>query len=847
MLGSSNLTAILGAAPPADADTIRLKDFARQATRAGLALLLLKPYTKIPVDLRSALQITREDRAAREIAKDAGRPDWERVRSLAGAHLATTDEKVICRYIDKYRKVYESDYDDRAPINFAMELGRSRLVVVDCDTAAQVDAFMRDSGINPPIPPTVRTPGTVDENGNWAHKDGGHYYFTLPDDLELPPMLGSMTMPGEYVIYWRDRYILIPPSIRQEGPYIWSGREYPLPIWIEEQISGAAARRIQRMERSSSENSDDSMTDAVDSWSQSVSWDSLLAPLGWVKTARLDRCGCDVYTAPGDHGSPKSATAHDTGCALGRYTEINAPLHIWTDNPGPGFEEWVRERGTKTITKLQTAAIANFNGDMAAACTELGVLPTNEGNHIDLEAGVDVEGISADDGLDKRNLDEPLGGTVEFTGPGGTHTVPYSADEAQMHKAMTADTIPAFDEKDADEAHRAADMGEAVITNAVGHTVESIHTEDGVYRDEDPAVPDIAPFNYWRDLPAPEYAIEGLIEQGALSCMIGPPGVGKTAVAIDMACSLVMGQPWQTRKTIKQRVLYLPGEGLSGAVQRIKAWELAHQLDVGQDLMLGNAIIQLGASNPSWHKLVGYILKHRVGMIIFDTFARMSLGLEENSATDVGRAIRRFDQIRKLTGAGVMVIHHTGKTSMSGRGSNALNGALDSELLITPGEWDSSAFGDGYEAIEMTTSKQKNAPRLKDPLPLMLSPMHDSVVVTGPTGQVGDPFDTTHVLPMLMAEPLVELAIRLQVHARRFPAQGVTRGEFVRDVVVDHYTASRRDSELRWKRNVAEAVDLGMRFGLIETVTQRPTGSRYVAGGMTADQARIRAAEEALD
>src|SRR5699024_790034 len=117
----------------------------------------------------------------------------------------------------------------------------------------------------------------------------------------------------------------------------------------------------------------------------------------------------------------------------------------------------------------------------------------------------------------------------------------------------------------------------------------------------------------------------------------------------DMACALVTGQRWQGRKTIRQRVLYLPGEGMSGAVQRILAWEQAHGQNVGRDLLLGDSIIQLGASREAWEELAAYIIRHRVGLIIFDTFARMSLDIEENSATDVGKAVTRFDRLRTWT------------------------------------------------------------------------------------------------------------------------------------------------------------------------------------------------------
>lgn len=811
MLGSTPITAVLGAAPPADADTARLKAYAKAATGVGLALLLIAPNSKLPVDMRSSPQKRKDDAAAQDAAKAAGRADYLKARSLAGAHLATTDATLLGRYIEKYRKVYGED----APVNFAIEVGRSKLVIVDCDTAEQVTAFLADAGVPTPLPPTVRTPGAQDADGSWAHKDGGHFYFTTDEVIDTGT--GSYTAPGQYVVMWKDRYVLIPPSVRPEGTYQLAGREYPVPEWIVSHIQDRAALRAQHA--ASIEGEPGEMNEAIDAWADTVPWADILAPLGWSLTARPDRCGCDVWTAPGVHASPKSATTHDTGCELGRYTAQNAPMHIWTDNPGEPFEAYMAEKGTKTLSKLQAVALVSYEGNVGTACAELGFIPgKNEGMD---GMGFDATSVEQAEGLDPQSLNGALS-LPESTTPVEVPAEPEH--ETPQPDAQPVDNGMAFGEFP-DEGAEEPDDGTVMIS-------------------DDPAMPTIAPFDYWRGLPPVEYAVEGLIEHKALTSIIGPPGIGKSTVAIDLACSMVTGSRWQGRKVVRQRVLYLPGEGLAGAAERIKAWELAHEKNVGQDLLMGNAIIQLSAKKEAWERLAAYVLRHRVGMIIFDTFARMALGLEENSATDVGKAITRFDQIRKLTGSGVMVIHHTAKNSTVGRGSSALNGALDTELLVLDGTWDASAV-DG-QPMDLYTSKQKNAARLREPLPLLLAPMHDSVVVTGPTGQVGDPLDTTAAAPLRIPEPIVETAIRLYEYAVKFPMQGCTRGDFVTNVVPDEYTLSVSNSELRWKRVVSEAVDLGLRYGLLETLTGTASGSRFIKSVTDPEAARLRAAQEAM-
>lgn len=109
-----------------------------------------------------------------------------------------------------------------------------------------------------------------------------------------------------------------------------------------------------------------------------------------------------MWTAPGSHASPKSATTHDTGCDLGRYTAQNAPMHIWTDNPGEPFEEYIADKATKTLSKLQAVALASYEGSVGTACAELGFIPGKsegmdglgfEAMTVEREAGVDASNM----------------------------------------------------------------------------------------------------------------------------------------------------------------------------------------------------------------------------------------------------------------------------------------------------------------------------------------------------------------------------------------------------------------------------------------------------------------------
>ena len=266
-----------------------------------------------------------------------------------------------------------------------MSLGCSRVVVVDCDTLEQRLAFLADAGTPDDVAPTVTTPGQRGPDGNMVHSDGGHYWFTVPDGIDLPEQLGTLTdSAGGYAIMWgTGRYVLIPPSVRPEGPYTATGRVHPVPPWLRERISDHGQARVEQV-RMTSPSSDD----PVARWGASISWAEILEGTDWFATGRADCCGCEVWTAPGLHGSPKSATAHEPGCA--EWTDSPDPcLHIWTDHHIEPFQSMVDTHGSH-LTRLRAIAAIHHHNNIAAAMSALDLHadhPNLSASEADREAG----------------------------------------------------------------------------------------------------------------------------------------------------------------------------------------------------------------------------------------------------------------------------------------------------------------------------------------------------------------------------------------------------------------------------------------------------------------------------
>jgi hypothetical protein len=88
-------------------------------------------------------------------------------------------------------------------------------------------------------------------------------------------------------------------------------------------------------------------------------------------------------------------------------------------------------------------------------------------------------------------------------------------------------------------------------------------------------------------------------------------------------------------------------------------------------------------------------------LVIFDTLARSMVGGDEYSARDMGEVVATLDRFTAL-GCAVMFTHHSGRGNDDhGRGSSALDAAVDTELRIEKRANDDTA-------ITLKRTKQRN-------------------------------------------------------------------------------------------------------------------------------------------
>jgi KaiC/GvpD/RAD55 family RecA-like ATPase len=179
-----------------------------------------------------------------------------------------------------------------------------------------------------------------------------------------------------------------------------------------------------------------------------------------------------------------------------------------------------------------------------------------------------------------------------------------------------------------------------------------------------------------------DWHIKGVLPRAELVILYGASGSGKSFLAFDMVAAIATGAAWHGRRTAQSRVVYVVAEGAAGFLNRLKAYAKTHS-----GCFPGLHII---ADAPNLLRETDYAslasaidASGGADLIVIDTLAACSPGADENAAKDMGRVIEHCKQLRKATGATVLLVHHSGKDESKGaRGWSGLRAAADAEIEV---------------------------------------------------------------------------------------------------------------------------------------------------------------------
>lgn len=281
-------------------------------------------------------------------------------------------------------------------------------------------------------------------------------------------------------------------------------------------------------------------------------------------------------------------------------------------------------------------------------------------------------------------------------------------------EALSCDMVmPVFPE--GDEGTDFNDMAKAYSLNAVRDLIV-----DGVLPSGEKVERDVfglLDLDELEALPPPEFIVDGVLTETGFAILYGPPGSGKSFVALDMALRLAYGMDWHGRATKQTGVVYIAGEGSAGLGKRVKGWRREHALEGVEApfLLLPQAVQFLDGGDLA--KLLRTIdaaidrCGFKIGLTVIDTVSRAITGADENTQETMSQFVHAGGIVQKHMAGAVLGIHHTGKDESRGmRGSTVLIGACDTSMRCA-----GDVKEDGF--VTLTMEKQKDSEQI-DPVVL---------------------------------------------------------------------------------------------------------------------------------
>jgi hypothetical protein len=205
----------------------------------------------------------------------------------------------------------------------------------------------------------------------------------------------------------------------------------------------------------------------------------------------------------------------------------------------------------------------------------------------------------------------------------------------------------------------------------------------------------------YAERPPPEWIIRDVLPQTEMVMMYGEPGCGKSFLALDLAAAIAEGRQWRDMDVRQGAVVWIAAEAAGSVRNRARAYAK------GYDTTLDNLPLWIIGDTPDLSSvehvkaLAAGIKPVAPRLIVIDTLAAASGGANENSGEDMSVIMAACRALNKITGATILLIHHSGKDKSRGaRGWSGIKAAVQTEFEI-------GLNGDGER--ELRIAKQRDA------------------------------------------------------------------------------------------------------------------------------------------
>jgi len=196
-----------------------------------------------------------------------------------------------------------------------------------------------------------------------------------------------------------------------------------------------------------------------------------------------------------------------------------------------------------------------------------------------------------------------------------------------------------------------------------------------------------------RPAPSIEWVIEGFLSIGGINDISGPPGEGKSTIALKMVEAISRGDEFFGLKTHQLPVAWITGEASGeAAIHRdVKRLKLSEESDVTFFHGFDEALFRYDYQQRVWittetgKEVIQTLKNMQIGLVVIDTIGSVTAGLEEIN-NDCQRQLARHlaKELKEFT---VITISHTNQASakdelswrlhyLSRAGGNGFPGAI---------------------------------------------------------------------------------------------------------------------------------------------------------------------------
>lgn len=172
--------------------------------------------------------------------------------------------------------------------------------------------------------------------------------------------------------------------------------------------------------------------------------------------------------------------------------------------------------------------------------------------------------------------------------------------------------------------------------------------------------------------PLKDVLVEGVLRCGHKMIVTGPSKAGKSLVLMQLAVATAEGAQWLGFKVKQGKVLYINLEiDHASCIRRFM--KIYEAMGITNAHMENIDIWNLRGHATPLDKLVPKVLRKIKGKnfaaVIFDPIYKLTMGGDENSASDMGLFCNEFDRVCTESGAAVVYCHHHSKGVQGGKKS----------------------------------------------------------------------------------------------------------------------------------------------------------------------------------